>query len=77
MKYEDPFLGEIELERIAVNQKAAMGMYVTEEIYKDDYGNFYVNVSGLNESSEPLNVPIFAIPKSVIDRIIEWKETEE
>lgn len=70
MKYKDPFLGEIELEKIAEDRRYGVGEFVVDTIYTDTRGNYYVHTWTTAHDSE---IPIRVIRKSWIDKINEFK----
>lgn len=68
MKYRDPFLGEIELEKIGEDHRYAMGVDVIDTIYIDKRGNYYIHTWNSEINTE---IPIQVIRKSLIDKINE------
>jgi len=59
MKYKDPFLGEVNLTKIAT-----AGVDV---IYMDDDGNYYINYESSDNATNPM--PMTFIKKATVDKI--------
>jgi hypothetical protein len=74
MKYKDPFLGEIELQKIGEDTRYAVGEFSTDTIYVDSRGNYYIHTS---TTAVDYEIPIRVLRKSLIDKIIELTKTEE
>lgn len=68
IKYKDPFLGEIELEKVGETSMNLMGESQVDTIYVDVKGNFWI-CSWVTTGGDP--VPMRFLRKELIDKIVE------
>jgi hypothetical protein len=73
MKYNDTFLGEIELKKLGESSRHLMGESIIETIYVDDWGNYYIDTHLIGGEVQPMK----KITKDLLDRIKQFsKQTE-
>lgn len=65
MKYNDSFLGEIDLIKVGeTNRHSLDGKLITDTLYKDNFGGIYIEMQTIND-----NKAMIFLRRSIIDLI--------
>ena len=66
MIYKDPFLGDIELEKLITITRNMVGETVVETIYDDNRGNYFIQTLHVDDSKSSM----YRLRKEVVDAIV-------